>query len=284
MAKPKLGRGLEAILGDVEEAYAKELASGSQENLVLDIDVNLISPNPFQPRTNFDENALNELASSIKRHGLIQPIIVIAKDDKYTLIAGERRLRASKILKMPTIKAVVADLKSQNLRELALIENIQRENLNPIELANSYKELIDEYEITQDELSNIVKKSRSQITNTLRLLNLSDETKFALENGQISQGHAKIMVGLDSKIELDILRKIIDENLSVRQTEDLIKSKKSKKISAKSVYIDEIYRSEFDKFKKILSAMDILSELKGKKIVLNVKNTQNLKNLIAKIS
>lgn len=284
MAKPRLGRGLEAILGDVEEAYAKELASGSQENLVLDIQTNKISPNPFQPRTNFDESALNELASSIERHGLIQPIIVIEKDGKYTLIAGERRLRATKILGLPTIKAVVADLKSQNLRELALIENIQRQDLNPIELANSYKELIYEYKITQDELSNIVKKSRSQITNTLRLLNLSDETKTALENAEISQGHAKIMVGLDTKTELEILQKIINNNLSVRQTEELIKAKKSNKIRPKSANVDEKYLSVFNKFKEILSKMEISSQLKGKKIILNCKNIENLKNLIEKIS
>ena len=148
-------------------------------------------------RQSFDEEALRQLSESIARHGLIQPIIVIQKAVSYVLIAGERRLRATKLLGESTIKAVVADIKSQNLRELALIENIQREDLNPIELAKSYKELIGEYRITQEELADIIKKSRTQITNTLRLLNLCSEVQDAISADKISQGHAKIMVGLE---------------------------------------------------------------------------------------
>ena len=167
--KKALGRGLDAILGDVELTYTKELQSG-RNDIVIELEIDKIKPNPYQPRKNFDEEALKELSESIERHGLIQPIIVMQKGDEYLLIAGERRLRATKILGDKTIKAIVADFASQNLRELALIENIQRQDLNPIELANSYKELIDEYKITQEELSDIIKKSRTQITNTIRLL------------------------------------------------------------------------------------------------------------------
>ena len=146
--KGGLGRGLEAILGDVELAYKAEISEGNSD-IIKDIDLELITENPYQPRKNFDETALRELSESIKRHGLIQPIIVIEKDGGYMLIAGERRFRATKLLGESKIKAIVADIESQSLRELALIENIQREDLNPIELANSYKELIDEYKITQ---------------------------------------------------------------------------------------------------------------------------------------
>ena len=206
--KKALGRGLDAILGDVELTYTKELQSG-RNDIVIELEIDKIKPNPYQPRKNFDEEALKELSESIERHGLIQPIIVMQKGDEYLLIAGERRLRATKILGDKTIKAIVADFASQNLRELALIENIQRQDLNPIELANSYKELIDEYKITQEELSDIIKKSRTQITNTIRLLSLSDFTQKMIANNKISQGHAKIMVGLNPEQEKLVVDTVI---------------------------------------------------------------------------
>ena len=194
--KSALGRGLGAILEDVELAYKAELSDGNKD-IIKEIDVKSITENPYQPRKHFDETALRELSESIKRHGLIQPIIVIPKDEGYMLIAGERRFRATKMLGEEKIKAVVADIESKNLRELALIENIQREDLNPIELANSYKELIEEYKITQDGLAGIIHKSRTQITNTMRLLSLSKETQELIKDGKITQGHAKVIVGLD---------------------------------------------------------------------------------------
>ena len=200
MAKKSLGRGLGAILEDVELAYKAELSGGNSE-IVQEISLSDITPNPYQPRKNFDEAALEELSESIKRHGLIQPVIVIQKDDGYMLLAGERRFRATKMLGESKIKAIVADIESKSLRELALIENIQREDLNPIELANSYKELIDEYKITQDGLASIIHKSRVQITNTMRLLNLSDQTKEYIKDGKLTQGHAKVVVGLEPKDE-----------------------------------------------------------------------------------
>lgn len=214
--KRALGRGLGAILEDVESSYNKELEGGNAENLIIEIDVDKIEPNPYQPRSNFDKEALRELSDSIARHGLIQPIIVIQKDDSYVLIAGERRLRATKLLGERKIKAVVADIKSQNLRELALIENIQREDLNPIELAKSYKELIGEYRITQEELADIIKKSRVQITNTLRLLSLCDEVQDAVSADKISQGHAKVIVGLEKADQILALNTILGQRLSVR--------------------------------------------------------------------
>lgn len=256
--KARLGRGLDAILGDVESAYARELESGN-EDLVLEIPVEKVKPNPYQPRAVFDKEALEELAQSIKRHGLIQPIIVIKKDDDFQLIAGERRLRATKLLEQPTIKAIVADIESSSLRELALIENIQREDLNPLELAKSYKELIDEYKITQEELSNIIKKSRSQITNTLRILLLTEESKKALLENKISQGHAKVMVGLDREDEIKILNTIIGQKLNVRQTEELIqkiKSKNSEKF--KSPKKDDKNRDEF--VKELTEVRDVLNK------------------------
>ena len=235
-AKKVLGRGLSAIIEDVEEAYKQDIEQA--KDLVREIDIERITPNPYQPRTHFNEVALKELSESIKRHGLLQPIIVVAKDDAYMLLAGERRLRASKLAGLTKIKAIVADIESKNLRELALIENIQREDLNPVELAIAYKELIEEYKITQEGLSEIIHKSRTQITNTIRLLSLSEQTKKYLSEGILSQGHAKVLVGLDSKDEATIVNTILGQKLSVREAEALIKKLKDgeeRVVPAKSV-------------------------------------------------
>ena len=233
MAKKALGRGLGAIIEDVEDAYNQELRS-HRTDLVREVDVDSIRPNPFQPRTHFDETALEELSRSIKKHGLLQPILVVEKEEGFMLLAGERRLRASKLAGLTHIKAIVADIASENLRELALIENIQRENLNPIELANAYHELIEEYAITQEGLSEIIHKSRTQITNTLRLLGLSELTKQYIGEGKISQGHAKMLVGLNKEEEEKIVQTILGQKLSVRDTEALIRRIKEGKGSVKS--------------------------------------------------
>ena len=232
-----LGRGLGEILSEVEEAYAKDLSSLDNSELeaqgarVAEIDVSSISPNPFQPRKYFDEKALQELSESIKEHGLLQPIVVIEKGDGYMLIAGERRLRAHKLANLPFVKAIIADvdIDEVRLRELALIENIQRENLNPIELANSYAELIEVHGIRHEDLSGIVHKSRSQITNTMRLLTLSKYVQNQLEKGLITQGHAKVIVGLDESKQKIVIDSIIGQKLSVREAENIVKNYKSNK-------------------------------------------------------
>lgn len=229
-----LGRGLGAILEEVEEAYSKNfdvidtLALDNTRARIEDISVNLVTPNPYQPRKYFDEAALKELSDSIKQHGLLQPIVVIKKDDGYLLVAGERRLRAHKLANLSTVKAIVVQVNIDNikLRELALVENIQREDLNPIELANSYSELIEVHQITHDELSTIVHKSRSQITNTLRLLSLIPQVQEELVNGRITQGHAKILVGLTPDKQKIALSTIIGQKLSVREAENMIKDYK----------------------------------------------------------
>jgi len=224
MGKSRLGRGLSAILEDVEEAYKSDVESDS--SLVKKIPLNKIIPNIYQPRTHFDEESLESLSQSIKKHGLLQPIVVIEKDENFMIIAGERRFRASKLAGFSEIDAVVADLEKQNLRELALIENIQREQLSPIELAISYKELINDYQITQEELSDIICKSRSHISNTMRLLTLSRYTQELISQGKITQGHAKTLVGLDEEIEIKIADTVVGQKLSVRECEELVKKSK----------------------------------------------------------
>jgi ParB family chromosome partitioning protein len=247
-----LGRGLGAILEEVGQSYDNEMSTHTTSaDQIQEIDVNEITPNPYQPRKTFDKEALAELSESIKRNGLLQPIVVLERDEGYLLVAGERRLRAHKLAGIDTIKAIIADvdIDDAKLRELALIENIQRENLNSMELAHSYDELIKVYEITHDELSNVVNKSRSQITNTLRLLALSSYVQEKLITGIISQGHAKILVGFDEAEQKILVDTIIGQKLSVRETELLAKKKKSgEKIEIKKenrVTLTENYKELF---------------------------------------
>ena len=251
-----LGKGLGAILQEVGDAYASEMASAEElrssdmEGLVADIDIDIIDPNPYQPRKYFDEEKLQELAESIENYGLLQPVVVIKNSDRYILVAGERRLRAHKLIDAEQIKAIVADVDFDEIRmrELALIENIQRENLNPVELAQSYQELITVHKITHDELSQIVHKSRSQITNTLRLLALNTYAKDALVSEKITQGHAKILVGMDDGAQRIMVDTIVGQKLSVRETEGLVKSSKrregTKEITKNRFKIDALSKKE----------------------------------------
>lgn len=219
-----LGRGLDALFGEIDESYENE---GTQKDEILEISLKEIRPNPFQPRKTFDEEALLELAESIKNDGLLQPIVVTEDLDGYILIAGERRLRASKIAKLKTIRCIIVHSDEDKMRKLALLENIQREDLNSIELAQSYEELIKIHEITHQELSSMIHKSRTHITNTLRLLQLSSKTQKALLEKKITAGHAKVLVGLDEKQQQVMVNSIIGQKLSVRDIESMIKSKKN---------------------------------------------------------
>ncbi|MGJ0376718.1 ParB/RepB/Spo0J family partition protein [Aliarcobacter cryaerophilus] len=222
-----LGRGLGELLGEVETAYGK--SAGNSNNGVKKIEVSLIKPNPNQPRKIFDEEKLQELSASIKEHGLLQPIVVVEDEDgTYTLIAGERRLRAHKLANIEEIKAIIVDEDELKLRELALIENIQRDDLNIIELAFCYAQLLNEHNITHEELSKKVFKSRTSITNTLRLLQLSSYVQQFLATDKISAGHAKMMIGLTAEEQKKICDTIIGQKLSVRETEKLIKDLKEK--------------------------------------------------------
>jgi len=229
-----LGKGLGTILEEVGQAYENELADaealgeGERPEEVRQIPVEAIDPNPYQPRKDFDPERLAELGESIRRHGLLQPVVVIPHKDRWILVAGERRLRAHKLIGAETIRAIVAevDLDRLRMRELALVENIQRENLNPIELAQAYKELLEVHGITHEALASIVHKSRSHITNTLRMLALSDYVKEKLVEQKITQGHAKILLGLDEEKQKVIADTIIGRKLSVRESEAMVQQLK----------------------------------------------------------
>ena len=214
--KPALGRGLNALIPD----------KGLKE-----IDVSLIKPGPEQPRKDFDEKALQELAQSIKEKGVLQPVIVRKSDDGgYYIIAGERRWRAAKAAGLKKIPAIVKDVDQSTALELALVENIQRDNLNPVEMADAFKRLIDEYNYTQEELSKRVGKDRATIANYLRILNLPPEIKDLIVNDRISLGHAKAILSLPTKsLQIEVARQVVNKGLSVRETERLCAQKKTKK-------------------------------------------------------
>ncbi|WP_169764561.1 ParB/RepB/Spo0J family partition protein [Campylobacter mucosalis] len=287
MAKEKVKINFGNMLSDARSAYEDDEVLdyfGLSSDVVEEIEISRISPNPYQPRKHFDEEALKELSESIKRHGLIQPIIVIRKEDGYMLIAGERRYRATKLLGENKIKAIVADLESKNLREIALIENIQRENLNPIELANSYQELINEYKITQEALSNIIHKSRTQITNTLRLLTLSKQTQQFLIDDKLTQGHAKIVVGLEPNDEKMVVDTIIGQKLNVRDTENLVRKIKEKKTPKKEILQeDKEYKDALLKLQKNIQNLNFTSKIKNKNLIIEFKNISEINDFIDKI-
>ncbi len=275
-----LGRGLGAILDEVGQAYSTEvdLNENFREH-IKDIELEDITPNPYQPRKEFDMESLRELSKSIQRHGLLQPIVVIDKgDDEYLLVAGERRLRAHKLLGLETIKAIIADVDIDEikLRELSLIENIQRENLNAIELAYSYNELIKVYKITHDKLSEVLNKSRSQITNTLRLLALSSYVQTKLIEGYISQGHAKVIVGFNESEQKSLVDTIIEQKLSVREAESISKNRKSKTGEDDRSFI----KNKIDfitNYKEVISKkLPFLHKLKNDTIEIKFKNEQEV--------
>lgn len=266
-------RGLSSLISDMDTVYSKELGFDKNQSTMIEIDQ--ISPNPFQPRKNFDQEALDELANSIKEFGLIQPIIVFKKNNKFILIAGERRLRAVKALGKKEILAFIADIDENKLRELALIENIQRENLNPIELANSYKDLMQVHKITQENLAELIHKSRTQITNTLRLLNLDIKTQELIASGKISQGHAKVLVGLDQKDEKMLVDSIIGQKLNVRDTEKIVKKIKNNESLPNQEFEDEI-----KKLKQILNRFGFDCKNRNNDFVIHLENIDKIKKLI----
>jgi len=268
-----LGRGLGELLGEIEEAYDNEISPSKD---LLEIPLNNIKVNPFQPRKNFDEKALAELSESIKRHGLLQPIVVVEEMDGYILIAGERRFRASKMAKTKTIKAVVVSASAEEMRELALIENIQREELNAMELATSYQELIEVHSITQDELSTLIHKSRPSIANTLRLLQLSPKAQKAIIEKTITAGHAKVMVNLPNKEQNVLVDSIIGQKLSVREVEKMVKQYKGVGITANNAKVTQ--KPSLD-MTKLINALDehlINYDIKENKISFSFSNEEEI--------
>lgn len=238
-----LGKGLSALIQDKEsvENLINDLAGNDTK--VLEIDIDKIKPKEDQPRKKFDKESLESLAKSIEENGVLQPLLVTKKDEYYEIVAGERRYRASKIANLNKIPCIVKEFDEITASKIALIENIQREDLNPIEEAYGYKKIIDEYNLTQDELAKAIGKSRSYVANILRLLNLDKRVVEFIKNGDLTTGHGKVLLGIkDKDAQYKKALNIIKTNSSVRKTEELLdkKKRKSSKNRNKDVYIREI--------------------------------------------
>jgi ParB family transcriptional regulator, chromosome partitioning protein len=293
MASPKksaLGRGLSALLEHTETDITAAAIQGERESAVLgsiaNIGVEFIEANPFQPRTRFENAALDELAESIRQHGIIQPVTVRKMGNgTYQLISGERRFRASQLAELTEIPAYVRVANDQTMLEMALVENIQREDLNPIEVAISYKRLIDECDLTHEGLSEKLSKSRSNITNFLRLLKLPAEIQMALQKGNISMGHARALIGVDDhQKQLEIFERIINEVLSVRDVENL--ARKAKKVNLDPSVVEsqkQFYNTARQNMAHNLNAkVDLKFLPKGNgKISIEFTNEHDLNRLIA---
>ena len=248
--KNALGKGLanlfsEDAIEEEKEVVVKEVIVKEPSDTMLKITE--VEPNRNQPRKNFDEDLLQELADSIKQYGIIQPLIVQKRDDYYEIIAGERRWRAAKLAGIKEVPVIIKDYTDKEIMEIALIENIQREDLNPIEEAMAYKNLIDEYNLKQDEVAQWVSKSRATVTNAMRLLKLTEEVQRMLTEDMISSGHARALLAVENQeMQIELANKIFDEKLSVRETEKLVKQlnnpkkkpDKKEDIPNKAVYED----------------------------------------------
>lgn len=247
--KSGLGKGLDSL---IPESDMMSITKDETNNGETILKLSQIEPNRNQPRKNFDEDALVELADSIKEFGIIQPIVVQKRKDYFEIIAGERRWRAAKIAGVKEVPVVIKDYSDKEIMEIALIENIQREDLNPIEEAMAYKNLIDEYQLKQDEVAQRVSKSRVAITNSMRLLKLCDEVQRMLVEDMISSGHARALLGVeDAKTQIELANRIFDEKLSVRETEKLVKSitNPKKKNEQKEIKNEFVYKDIEEKIK-----------------------------------
>ena len=264
-----LGRGLDSILQSPEtDITSKDISGDFVAGAIAEIDIDLIETNPFQPRTEFDETALRELAQSIKEQGVIQPVTVRKLGyNKYQLISGERRLRASKMAGLAKIPVFIRVANDEQMLELALIENIHRENLNAIEVAISYQRLIDECNMTQEEVSEKVGKSRSAVANFLRLLKLPAEVQIAIRDGHITMGHARALININDKEEqLKLLQQIIMEEMNVRQTEELAEKAKNPEAKERKQtnFIPEHFKSSIKKLSQTLNTkVKVKRDIKG---------------------
>ena len=279
MKNKALGRGLGALLGEIEKAYDNEVPDTDS---VLEIPLKSIQPNPYQPRKTFNEESLLELGESIKNDGLLQPIVVIADIDGYTLVSGERRLRASKLMKLKTIRAICMKVDDDRMRHLALIENIQRDELNSIELAVAYEELIKIHNITHDELGARIHKSRTSITNTMRLLQLSEKTQKALIENKISSGHARSLIGLNEKQQQLLVDSIIGQRLSVRDVEGMVKSLKIDTEKSSSLEKEKI-EYNFNAIKKKFENYGLKATFKSNKMTIEFSNELQVEQFLSKL-
>ncbi|WP_251717211.1 ParB/RepB/Spo0J family partition protein [Lactobacillus agrestimuris] len=276
--KGGLGRGIEALFGDEPQVEETEV-----EEEVQDISLDEIRPNPYQPRKNFDDKSLKELSDSIKENGVFQPIIVRKSVNGYEIIAGERRFRASKLAKRTTVPAIVRQFDESQMMEVAVLENLQREDLTPLEEAQAYEMLQKNLGLTQEEVSKRMGKSRPYIANYLRLLTLPNKTKRLLQRGELSMGQARTLLGLKDKDKIDdVARRVVKEGMPVRKVEALVAQLNSKKPRKKTVQKSAFIRaSESQLANKFGSAVNISEGKKGKgHLSIDFASTEELNRIL----
>lgn len=288
--KKGLGKGLDSLIPDnksiksVTPDKSAEAKKEEEKAGVQTMKINEVEPNRDQPRKNFDEDALLELSDSIKQFGVLQPLLVRKRKDYYEIIAGERRWRAAKIAGVKEVPVIVKEYTDQEILEIGLIENIQRENLNPIEEAIAFKRLLEEFNLKQDEVAERVSKSRTAVTNSMRLLKLSDKVQQMIIDDMISTGHARALLAIDNpELQYTLANKIFDEKLSVRETEKLVKEiKNPKKPKEKKIMENAfIYQDLEEKMKGVFGTkVSIASKGKGKgKIEIEYYSDDELEHL-----
>ena len=275
MSKRGLGKGLEALIPKAEH---------KEKELVIEMDIESLTPNLFQPRRSFGKEKMEELKESIKKHGIIQPIIVRKMANGYEIVAGERRLRAAKEIGLKKIPAIIKTFNNEKSLEIALVENIQREDLNPVEQANAFKRLIDEFNLTQQELAEATGKSRALVANTIRLLKLNPEIQKNISEGKISFGHAKLLLSIeDEEVQKAVCDRIIANDLSVRDTERLIKNIEKlpkKQFKVKNITIEEFPDAE-ERLRDVLGTkISILYDGKKGKINIEFYSKEDLRRIV----
>ena len=282
MNKKRLGKGLDALLSKSQ--------GEKREHEIKDINVEKIKPNPFQPRNRFTNDALEELSKSIANKGVLQPVTVReVQYENFELVTGERRWRAAKKAGLNTIPAIIRDFKDEEMMEVALIENLQREDLNPIEEAHAYKKMIDELEITQQEVAKRVSKSRSTVANTLRLLNLPPSVQEIVSRETISMGHARALLPLDNKKQTETAKKIVEEDLSVRKTEELVKKltekdNKNKKKKTNNELSPKWIKAREQLAEKLGLDVKIKDKVSKKVITINCRDYKEMEDILNKLN
>jgi len=275
MSKRGLGKGLEALIPKAEH---------KEKEFVVEMDTESLIPNLFQPRKNFDKEKMEELKDSIKKHGIIQPIVVRKMANGYEIVAGERRLKAAKEIGLEKIPAIIKSINNEKSLEIALVENLQREDLNPVEQANAFKRLVDEFNLTQQELAEATGKSRALVTNTIRLLKLNPEIQKNISEGKISFGHAKLLLSIeDEEVQRAVCDRIIASGLSVRDTERLIKNiekVQKKQFKVKNITIENFPEVE-ERLRDVLGTkISILYDGKKGKISIDFYNKEDLRRIV----
>lgn len=280
MASPKkrLGKGLDAIFGEDIDTMVRQISDGENEfkGNSIQIKINDIRPNPYQPRKIFEPGALEELSASIKEHGVFNPILVRKSLKGYELVAGERRLRASKLAKLDKIPAIVVNFDDKAMMEISLLENIQRENLSPLEEAKAYEQLLKKLSYTQEQLSKRVNKSRAYITNTLRLLKLPIKIQELLNKGSLTYGHARALLALDDEDKMvDLANRCVKEKLSVRDIEKLVKGRPQtvKPVKKTNPYLNSVKHNMEEK-------LGTKVDISNNKIVVHYTNTKDLNRIL----